>query len=413
MGTKRTPKAKIVLTKTYCDSAKYEGDKNCFDVRWDAKCTGLGLRLNPGGSKTFVFYYKIDGRTKSLTLGKYGPLTVEQARVMAKEKAFKVSQDVDPSFEKKMSRKGETMEELCQDFLEKHAKQFKKSWDEDERRIQQRILPALGRKQVKKITFSDIQRIHQSIGKNHPTEANRVLALLKTVFSKAFTWHILPPNHIDPTKGHQMFKEVKRETWCTPEHLGNLIAAIKAYPNPIIREYLLFLLFTGLRRSEAAALEWKNVDFRRQLITLSDTKSGRPHSLPLNEFALDVLKKIPRQEGNPYVFWANSASGHVEEPKTAWAIIRTMIGLPDLRIHDLRRTHGSILATNNISTNIIGKVLNHSNPSTTAIYARLNDDPIRQAENTFAEVIKRTIEQQREENDEPEDQVEGCIEYII
>lgn len=153
-------------------------------------------------------------------------------------------------------------------------------------------------------------------------------------------------------------------------------------PNETIRDYVLISLLTGARRTNVLEMRWQDVSFERAEWRIGMTKNGTPQTVTLSPEALEVLRNRKPQEGAVFVFSGTGKQGHLAEPKKGWTRILERAGIADLRIHDLRRTLGSWQAKTGASLAIIGKSLNHKNQSTTAIYARLDLDPVRQPVNT-------------------------------
>ena len=176
---------------------------------WDSDVHGFGLRVKPSGSKAFVVQYRIPGHrwAKRRVVGKYGVLTVDEARKEARLKLADVQRGHDPFAERDAKSKAPTVAELCTSYIEDHAKPHKKprSVDEDERNIKLHVKPALGRKLVAEITRADIARLHHKM-KNHPTGANRVLSLLSKMFSLAEVWG-QRPNYSNPCRHIERYKE--------------------------------------------------------------------------------------------------------------------------------------------------------------------------------------------------------------
>jgi integrase len=197
----------------------------------------------------------------------------------------------------------------------------------------------------------------------------------------------VPDNHSNPVRGVERFREQKRDRWVTPEEMPRLIEAIHAEPNLYVRAALWLLILTGLRKSEMLQIKWEDIDSARSEMRIPRTKAGRTHYLPLSKPAIEVLHSIPRLEGNPYVFPGAREGKHLVNIDKTWGEIRRVAGLPDVRLHDLRRSVGSWLATAGYSLILIGKVLDHTNPSTTAIYSHLTKDPIREALERHGEKI--------------------------
>jgi integrase len=217
------------------------------------------------------------------------------------------------------------------------------------------------------------------IGERHPYEANRTVALVGKMFELARRWGFLPETAANPARGIDKFREHKRDRWVTPEELPRLAAIIGQYPNLYVQAALWLYLLTGVRREELLQARWEDVDVARGELRLGETKAGRPHYVPLSAPALALLRQLPREEGNPYLLPGTKTGGHLVNVSKPWEKIRRAAGVEDVRIHDLRRTVGSGLAMAGNSLPLIGRVLNHTDPKTTAVYARLGDDPARQA----------------------------------
>jgi integrase len=176
-----------------------------------------------------------------------------------------------------------------------------------------------------------------------------------------------------------LFPEEKRDRFIQPHELPQLFEALNVEPNPYVKTALLVALLTGARGGEVLAMCWLDVDLSQAIWRIPDTKAQRPHCLPLPQPVVTLLQALPRVHDNPYVFPGRDARGHLTNISKAWIRIRMRGGLADVRIHDLRRTLGSWLAASGASLPLIGKALNHSQVSTTAIYARLSLEPVRAA----------------------------------
>ena len=156
----------------------------------------------------------------------------------------------------------------------------------------------------------------------------------------------------------------------------------------LVRAALWLYLLTGVRKTELLKARWEDIDLVRCELRLPETKAGRIHYVPLSPPAVALLERMPREEGNPYLLPSTKVPGHhlvnIEKP---WRRVRKAAGVEDVRLHDLRRTVGSWLAQAGNSLPLIGRVLGHTNASTTQIYARLGDDPARKALEKHGQMI--------------------------
>lgn len=423
------------LTKRTIDAAKYQGEPPARFVLWDSEVPGFGCRVYPTGKKAFVLSYRTNGRKRLLTLGGYGAMTLDQARKAARSELAKVeSGKTDPLEERQRETRGETITQLCAAYMERHGSQ-KKSGADDQRRIDRHILPAWRNLKAATIKRADVAALHSRIGKTAPYEANRVLALVAKMFELARRWGFVPEAHTNPARDIDRFKETKRDRYITPAELPHLAAAINAEPNESARHGLWLYLLTGARKSELLRARWDDLDLERGELRIADTKAGRTHYLPLSAPALALLREIPRQSGNPYILPGKLPGAHLVNISKPWSRVKMAatlarwrdelevtelidrltearaatkskhtakdwnptpslaeiraachtdgLTLPpavdDVRLHDLRRTVGSWLAQAGNSLHLIGRVLNHSNASTTQVYARFGQDNVRAA----------------------------------
>ena len=182
--------------------------------------------------------------------------------------------------------------------------------------------------------------------------------------------------------GIKKFTEKSRDRFIQGDELPRFFEALGDETNETMRDYFLLSLLTGARRSNVLAMEWKDISMGREEWRINETKNGTPQTVTLSPEALTVLRDRKPEEPTRFVFPGNGKSGHLAEPKKGWQRVLTRAGIDNLRIHDLRRTLGSWQAKTGASLAIIGKSLNHKNQNTTAIYARLDLDPVRDSVNT-------------------------------
>ena len=367
------------LTNTVINRATYVGNDNRQYILWDDVIPGFGLRVYPTGRKSFVLSYRANRRKRLYTIGPYGVLTLKQARERAKLLLASVLDGQDPAKDRQLKAKERTFSELCDAYLEQHAKVHKKTWKEDERRINKCLRPRWQTLRVSAIDQHDVVLLHHEIGKRHPYEANRTVELLKSIYAKAMAWGYLPRLHDNPTAGITLFKEEKRDRWLTGDEMPRVAEAIAAEANVYVKAAIWLYLFTGVRKSELLNAQWADVDLDRGELRLPDTKSGRTHYVSLSLPAIELLSRGPRSAGNPYVLPGHKAAQHLVNIDKPWQRIRNRAACDDVRLHDLRRTVGSWLAQSGNSLHLIGRILNHQQSSTTEVYARFAQNHLREA----------------------------------
>ena len=218
--------------------------------------------------------------------------------------------------------------------------------------------------------------------RDKPYQANRVLALL----SKFFNWcekHGYRPDSSNPCRHIEKFKEQRRERFLSPLELARLGEALtEAETNDTTSPYVIaalrLLVLTGARLSEILTLKWSYVDYENNLLRLPDSKTGAK-VIYVNAPALQILSDLPRLEGNPFVICGKREGARLINPQKPWRRIRKAAGLDDVRIHDLRHSFASVAAGSGQSLPVIGALLGHTQPQTTARYAHLAADPLRAA----------------------------------
>ncbi len=343
----------------------------------DTETPGLKLIVRPGGTRTFVVYRKIKGIPERIKLGNFPAMTVEQARRRASAVNAAIADGENPNSVKRAARSELTLNELFKTYLDDYAKKAKRSWGNDVYNYRNH-LSHWGQRKLSTITRKEIRALHAKIGRNHPTQANRVLALIRVMFNRAI-------NELDlfegdnPAKGVKQFKEISRDRFLQAEELKRFFDSLAQEQNPIIRDFVLVSLLTGARRTNVLAMQWNQINFNRGEWLIPETKNGESQLVPLVDEVLQILLLIKESTQSDYVFPGTGKTGHLMEPRKGWSRIKQRAGIEDLRLHDLRRSLGSWQANTGASLSIIGKSLGHKSVSTTAIYARLSNDPVRES----------------------------------
>lgn len=376
------------LTKRTIDATE-AGNRDVFV--WDDDLKGYGLKVTPAGKKVLVLQYRMGRRSRRLTLGSYGAVTADQGRALAQAALRKIARGDDPMTERDAKRAEQTAGELLEDFLNLHVDAKLKSRSREEyRRLVERLLPKrFTSLPITGVRRADVSGIHNKLAET-PYQANRLLAVLR----KFFNWCEAQghrPDHSNPALHVELFKEQKRERFLSPAeigHLGTVLADIEGEGkfSPHVIAAIRLLILTGARLNEILTMEWAWVDFEMARVRLPDSKTGAK-TIYLNAPALQVLATIPKLEGNPHVVCGQKHGARLINLQKPWSIIRQRAGFADVRIHDLRHSFASIAVANGMSLPMIGKLLGHSQPQTTARYAHLADDPMRQANDLIGSKI--------------------------
>jgi integrase len=340
----------------------------------DKDIPGFGMRLTRSG-KTFVLEKRVQGRMRRMTIGAYGPLTLEQAREKALALIGEIIEGHDPAERRQERHQELTWAELTTLYLERHGPRKRTAWND--KNMLHRYFSSWQNRRLSSLTRQDVALLHSRIGETAQYAANRVVALARKMFNLARLWGVYTGEN--PATGIELFPEEKRDRFLQPQELPKLFEALSEEPSPYVKTAFLLSLLTGARRGEVLSTRWADFDLDQGIWRIPHTKANRPHYLPLPRPVIAILQALPRLAGCPYVFPGRDGKGHLVNIAKAWTRIRARAGLTDVRIHDLRRTLGSWLAADGASLLLIGRALNHTQVSTTAIYARLQLDPVREA----------------------------------
>ena len=358
---------------------------------WDEDLRGFGLRIYPSGSRSFVFRYTAPGgrRRRLMVLGEWGVLTVHQARVKAKRFRGRVLEGEDPGAERDAVNSGPTVME----FADIYIRRMKKRWTEKtryeyERRIEKHIRPALGSRPLERMTRAEISDLLESIADGSgPYESNRVHELIRAMFNRAQLWGFFPEDRPNPARAIERFRETSRDRWLKPGEVEALMEKVRGQLDPFFQAFVPLLLLTGLRKNELLRARWDHLDFERGEILLPSTKSGRPQVRKLSAPAVEILRFLPRQDGNPHVFPGRTNGSHRKGFKNEWDDVRENSGLEDVTLHDLRRTAGSYMAQAGAPLQVIGEILGHQSSAITKVYARLAEENEQQALEALGEKL--------------------------
>ena len=405
------------ITKRTVDALKSRGSE--FTV-WDDAIAGFGVRVRPTGAKSYMVVYRAgSGRgapVRRYTIAAVGKITPERARARAKAILGSVAHGQDPADQKATERGTPTVAELADRFMADHVEPKRKGRTaEFYRDILDRIVkPALGTTKADKLTRFQVGRMHTSLAVT-PFQANRVLAVIGSMYTFAGRSGLVPEGS-NPARGIDKFKESHRERFLSSEELVRLGSAIREAETdgiswtvdeskPTAKHVpknkrltkiaapaaaaLRLLLFTGCRLREILHLRWEHVDIERGCLFLPDSKSGRK-TIILNAPALAVLNGLERL--GPYAVAGDDPQQPRYDLKRPWDAVTKRAGLFGVRLHDLRHTYASFGAGGGLGLPIIGRLLGHAQPATTARYAHLDNDPLRRASEAIAGRISAALD---------------------
>ncbi len=359
--------------------------------------SGFGVRITANGIVAFVMAYRNGaGRSRIITIGRYGGWSAEAARKRAKELRQAIDSGTDPLADKEAERTAPTVKQLADDYIANYLPRKRPlSQKADKQMLAKIILPRLGRHKVAAVTYGHIDSLHRSM-RDRPVRANRVAALLSKMFNLAVRWEYCTTN---PVKGLERYPEEARTRYLNPEEIGRLTAALDGAADQRSANIVRLCLLTGCRKGEALSAEWGHLDLdeKRWVKPAAKVKQKKMHSVPLSAAAVTLLRRIhvdaPAIDGvpvSPFVFPGRVANTHLDGIKRFWQAVRKEAGLDWLRLHDLRHVFASLLVSAGASLPMIGALLGHTKADTTLRYAHLLDDPLRKLTDQVGHVVNGT-----------------------
>jgi integrase len=368
------------------------------EITVDDEVTGFGARVTANGARSYILRYTTRaGRERTYTIGDATVWRCTDARAKARDLRRDIEDGGDPLADIEAERSAPTVWELCDRFEAEHLPRKRPRTADDYRRMLRiHVRPHFGRyTKVADVRFEDIDALHRKITKAGSTyAANRTIALLSKMFSLAVRWRMRPDN---PAKGIERNYEAKRKRYLNGDELARLTGVLAKYPDKQAADIVRLLLLSGARRGEVLAMRWADVDLTEGVWTKlgSTTKQRTDHIVPLSAPARALLSDIaeryarehPKKPLGEYVFPGNGGQSHVVDIKRPWRHILRAAGIAGLRLHDLRHSYASQLASGGASLPLIGALLGHSNPTTTARYSHLFDDPQRAATEKVGAII--------------------------
>ncbi|MBU3887198.1 site-specific integrase [Methylosinus sp. KRF6] len=394
------------LTKRSVDELPADGATRFV---WDSELKGFGVRVGEAGAKAYVVQYRTRaGRSRRMTLGRHGVLTVDEARAKARKVLVAVSDGADPMADRSALRAAPTVNELLDRHIDDHVKihNSPRMLELTERDFNRFARPALGSLKVESVTLQDVSKLHLSL-RETPRQANLLIALLSKAFGNAEVWG-MRPKLSNPCRGVKRYEENHRERFLSAAELKRLGAAIReaetvglpweddgspksrhlAKPENrrtlIARaplDIILTLLFTGARLSEICELKWEHVDLEARTLRLPGRKGGVRKTHPVGTDVLELLAGITRVDDSPWVFPRTtdpSRQVSKEVVENAWQRLRKRADIEDVRLHDLRHTVGTVAGRTGVSSFAVRDLLRHASTAMTNKYVNFDAEPVRE-----------------------------------
>lgn len=374
------------LTDTAVRALKVAKEKDRTEV-WFHK--SLGMRVSKTGRKSWVFVYKYQNKSRRITFGTYPTIGVADVRTLHAKALKNLELGIDPGnkvqVERAAVRNAPTVENLASEYMTRHAVN-KKSGNEDQRMLNKDVLPHWGAIQAGRVTRQDVFDLLDIITtRGSPIQANRVLSLIRKMFNFGIERSMVETNPCDHVP--QPAPSVQRDRVLSAQEIRTLWTGLaQAKMTESSKLALKLQLVTLQRKGEIVNGEWSEIDFETNVWTIPalKAKNGHTHRVFLSTLAVDILTRMQvLAKGSPYFMPSRIGAGKKPINKTSidHALRKNLsaIGLSNLTPHDLRRTAASYMTGLGVTRLTLSKILNHSDPSVTAIYDKWSYDPEKRA----------------------------------
>jgi integrase len=355
----------------------------------DSQVRGLQLeRLRLGFGKWRIRATSSDGRERiCMTLGDTSNLSLADARAAAQKISRSIAMGDNPKQQRQEGKLMPTVSAFIHDSYLPFVQGYKRSWKCDQGLLRKHIEPIWGTKYLDYITKPDVIALMAKHRTTHaPGSCNRLLILLRYVFSCSIKWEISGIK-ANPTAGIPLMKEDNvKERYLSEEEAQRLYAQLNQSDNKMLKFIIPMLLLTGARKREVLDARWEDFDYGRRLWRIHTTKLGKPRFVPMSDGVIKLLESVPRHDSE----WA------FPNPKTlkpyvsiyySWNTARIAAGLSDFRCHDARHSFASFLVNAGRSLYEVQRLLGHTQIKTTQRYAHLSQDTLLAATNAASNLL--------------------------
>lgn len=329
---------------------------------WDEKISGFGCRVSPKGSRSFILMYRINGRSRRFTLGKYPDLSLSEARKLAQKAKSDIVQSIDPAEKLKLKKaKIYNFESVVKQFVELYAKPRNKSWSETQRILNTDFTKHWCNRDIREITKSDVNKILDKKARNYPSSANHAFRAVSKMFNWCVERDLLTSS---PCQGLSLPGPlVKRDRVLSEYELIKIWNTAKEISYPY-GNIIQLLMLTGQRRGEVSSMRWEDLKYEEGIwvIPADLNKSARQHIVPLNEGVEKIISSLPKID-DTWLFPARG-SGRPVSGFSKWKKkLDILSDTSEWTVHDIRRTVATGMAKLKIQPHIIEKILNHTSGS--------------------------------------------------
>jgi integrase len=361
---------------------------------YDDRTKGLAIRIDPNNAKVYFWFRSVRGKPVWRSLGTHPEMTVESARTEASRLNVLLKDWKDEGFKgpspfasrTPQSSGAPTFAELVDAYVNQHVRETANRPEAAEARIRWMMKKFFGgwsERRIDEITVEDVLRVKNACGQKRHM-ANRCTEFVRTVYNWAAKVHDGKVNFWQvesPAKNVSRYDEKDRERFLEPPELAQFNKALEEEQHRDLHDFLVLAMNTGARRGDILSMAWENIHWEREVWHVPNPKGGVSYDVALLPAAMAILeaRRKKAEETAVFVFPSTGRTGHLGDVKKQWQRFRKAAGIPDIRVHDLRRTVGSYLAMAGVNLPTIAATLGHRSLGSTQIYSRLHDASVREA----------------------------------
>jgi integrase len=361
----------------------------------DLQVRGLYVGVLRTSQGRGVYTYRWKHPERKVTVHSKIARTDEISLADARKRALALKADIFRGSDPQALLRDQKSVPTFQVFADEHylpfAKAHKRSWKNDKAILRLRLLPAFGDMKLNAITRRQVQEYHTGLQRTDlsPASMDHDLRLLKRMLNVAIQFEFLTQNVAIGVKPYA--PDNRRTRHLDDQEFARLLAVLRSHSNRTVAQIIMLIVSTGVRASEAIGAEWSQFDLKNRVwrIPASRAKAKRIRTLPLNDAAMDVLEGILRRTDQPYLWRSSQTGDQMKYIAKVWGRIRVEAGLPDVRLHDLRRSFACVAINAGASLQEVSKLLGHSSSSVTENhYAYLSAKSLQTATDRVSKAIE-------------------------
>jgi len=394
MPIKNETKFKFTNSKIKALPANTTDSRSTDQEYSDIEISNLKLLVGKTGNKRYLVRYQINSKKRSINIGKFPSINVNDARTIARKYLTQVASGVDPKQDRENQKLMPTLDEFFNDTYLPFIQQNKKSWKHDKQRYNDYVSNRLGNKLYNEVTAIEVQRLQMDMLSGEgftrvfaKATCNRTLALLKIMGQQAIAWGIIEINQANKIK---LLKEDNTRTrYFTVVEMQKIIKQSIKYPNIFAGTFIALLLYTGVRKMELLTAQWKHLDKIKRKLYVPMTKTGKSREIYLSDAMMKLICSLPKRENNPFIFSSLITGKHIAEPRWAFEVILKKAGInrKEVCFHTCRHSVATALISSGRDLYDVMIQLGHANIASSQRYAKVSEQRQRSVGQTVSDLI--------------------------